>query len=172
MLVTLVQVLLLAVVVMALVVTGPAAAAVGSALGIGDTAVLAWDLAKWPILVGLVLVIIGLLYYASPNARLRGFRSVLPGIVLAAAIWLVASAAFAFYLANFSSYNKTYGTLGGVISFLVWLWITNIAILLGAEFNAERERSLEIKEGTPEAERELQVEHRNKPVRKYRSRTG
>ena len=96
-----------------------------------------------------VLLMFALLYYASPNVKLPGFRWVTPGSVLAIVVWLVASAAFAFYVANFGSYNKTYGALGGVIVFLVWLWITNVAILLGAEFNAEHERGRELEAGVP-----------------------
>ena len=171
MVVTLVLILMLVLVLAALVLTGPLADAVGSAVGLGSAAVTAWDIAKWPVLLLVVIAMIALLYYASPNAKLRGFKSILPGAALAVIIWLIASALFAFYVANFGSYNKTYGTLGGVISFLVWLWITNIAILLGAELNAERERSQELKEGKPEAERELQVEERDEPKETKRSRT-
>src|SRR4051794_14999952 len=168
MLVTLVLILLLALVLMAVVLTGPIAAAVGSAVGVGDTAVTIWNLAKWPVLFIVVVFMIALLYYASPNAKLGGFKSIVPGSALAIVIWLLASAGFAFYVANFGSYNKTYGALGGVIVFLVWLWITNVAILLGAELNAERERSRQLKEGTPEAERELQLEERSEPKAKKR----
>lgn len=171
-LVTLVLVLLQALVLIALVVTGPLARKVGSAIGAGDAAVTAWNYAKWPVLLLVVVLIFSVLYYASPNARLRGPKSVLPGAAIALLLWLVASVGFAFYVANFSSYNKTYGTLGGVIVFLVWLWITNLAILLGAEFNAERERSRQLAEGVPGAERELQVDERDKPKREKRSRTA
>ena len=132
MLVTLVLVLLLALVLVALVLTGPLAEAVGSAVGIGSAAVTAWDIAKWPVLLAVVVVMIALLYYASPNAKLRGVKSILPGAAVAVVVWLVASAAFAFYVANFGSYDKTYGALGGVVIFLVWAWLTNVAILLGA----------------------------------------
>jgi membrane protein len=113
MLVTLVLVLLLALVLVALVLTGPLAEAVGSAVGVGSAAVTAWDVAKWPVLLAVVVVMIALLYYASPNAKLRGAKSILPGAALAVVVWLVASAAFAFYVANFGSYDKTYGALGG-----------------------------------------------------------
>jgi membrane protein len=172
MLVTLVLVLLLALVLVALVLTGPVASAVGSAVGLGGTAVTVWDIAKWPVLFVVVVLMITLLYYASPNARLGGVRSIVPGGALAIVVWLLASAGFAFYVANFGSYNKTYGALGGVVVFLVWLWITNVAILLGAELNAERERSRQLEEGTPEAERELQLEERSKPKARKRSRTA
>jgi membrane protein len=172
MLVTLFLVLLTALVLLALVLTGPLADAVGSAVGLGATAVTVWDIAKWPVLLAVVVVMIALLYYASPNAKLRGVKSILPGSVLAVVIWLIASAAFAFYVANFGSYNKTYGALGGVVIFLVWLWITNVAILLGAELNAERERSRQLEEGAPGAERELQLDERSAPKDKKRARTA
>jgi membrane protein len=172
MLVTLVLVILLALVLVALVLTGPIAGAVGSAVGVGGSAVTAWNIAKWPVLFLVVILMIALLYYASPNAKLGGLRSILPGAALAVVVWLLASAAFAFYVANFGSYNKTYGTLGGIICFLVWLWITNVAILLGAELNAERERSRQLEAGTPEAEREIQLQERSVPKAKKRSRTA
>jgi membrane protein len=171
-LVTLVLVLLLALVLVALVLTGPVARQIGSAVGVGGAAVTVWDIAKWPVLLVVVAFMIALLYYASPNAKLRGLKSILPGAALAIVIWLLASAAFAFFVANFGSYNKTYGALGGVIVLLVWLWITNVAILLGAELNAERERSLQLKQGAPEAERELQLEERSQPKATKRSRTA
>jgi membrane protein len=172
MLVTLALIILLALVLVALVLTGPVAKQVGSAIGIGDSAITIWNIAKWPVLAAIVLFMFALLYYASPNVKLPGFRLVTPGALLAIVVWLVASAAFAFYVANFGSYNKTYGALAGVIVFLVWLWITNVAILLGAELNAEAERSRELKEGAPGAEREIQLEPRDEPKRKKRSRTA
>jgi membrane protein len=171
MLVTLVLVVLLALVLVALVLTGPLASKVGSAIGIGSSAVTVWNIAKWPVLLIVVMFMIALLYYASPNAKLRSLKSIFPGAVLAVVVWLVASAAFAFYVANFGSYNKTYGTLGGIIIFLVWMWITNVAILLGAEINAERERSRQLQDGTPGAEREIQLQERSEPKPKKRART-
>jgi membrane protein len=172
MLVTLLLVLLLALVLVAVVVTGPLADAVGSAVGVGSAAVTAWDIAKWPVLLAVVIVMIALLYYASPNAKLGGVKSILPGAALAVVVWLIASAGFAFYVANFGSYDKTYGTLGGVVIFLVWVWLTNVAILLGAELNAERERSRQLAAGTPGAERELQLDERSEPSAKQRTRTA
>ena len=109
------------------------------------------------------ILMVDVLYYASPNAKLRGFRWVTPGALVAIAAWAVASAAFAFYVANFGSYDKTYGTLGGLIALLVWFWISNLAILFGHQLNAERERSAEIEEGEPRAEREIQLEPRSEP---------
>jgi membrane protein len=172
MLVTLVMVLLIALAAIAVIVSGPLASAVGSAVGLSDAAVTVWNIAKWPVLVVLVAGMIAILYYASPNAKLGGIKAVLPGALFAVVVWVIASAAFAFYVANFGSYNKTYGTLGGVIGFLVWLWVTNIAILLGAELNAERERSRQLAAGTPEAEREIQLEERSEPKEKKKSKTA
>lgn len=134
------------------VFTGGLARQAGKALGLGDTATTVWSIAKWPVLVVLVVLMIALLYRASPNARLAGLRWVTPGSFLALVIWLVASGLFAFYVANFGSYNKTYGTLAGVIIFLVWLWLTNLAILLGLEFDAELARQRAIAGGHPEQE--------------------
>jgi membrane protein len=172
MLVTLVLVVLLALVLVALVVTGPIASRVGSAIGASGAAVTAWDIAKWPVLLVVVTFMIAVLYYASPNARLRSLKSIVPGSLLAVGVWLLASAAFAYYVANFGSYNKVYGALGAVVAFLVWLWITNLAILLGAEINAERERSRQLRAGTPGAERELQLRERSVPKPRKRSRTA
>jgi membrane protein len=172
MLVTLALVVLLALVLVSVVLTGPIASAVGSAVGLGGTAVTVWNIAKWPVLFAVVVFMITLLYYASPNAKLGGLKSIVPGSALAIVIWLVASAAFAFYVANFGSYNKTYGALGGIIIFLVWLWITNVAILLGAELNAERERTRQLKDDVPGAEREIQLEERSEPKAKKRARTA
>jgi membrane protein len=169
--VTLVMVLLVAVTVLALVVTGPLASGVGDAVGVGSTAVTIWDIAKWPVLIVVVLGMFGFLYHVSPNVRLPKFKWVTPGSVLALVTWGVASAVFAFYVANFGSYNKTYGTLAGAVVFLVWLWITNIAILLGAELNAELERSREIEAGVPGAEREIQLEPRSAPKEDAHDRT-
>ncbi|KIH97667.1 ribonuclease [Streptomonospora alba] len=159
--VTLLMVVLLAVAAVAVVVTGGLAEQAGQLLGLGPTAVMVWRIAKWPVLLFVVAFMISLLYWASPNAK-RGFRWVTPGSVLAIVIWLLASGAFAVYLANFASYNQTYGSMAGVIIFLVWLWITNIAILLGEEFNAELERGRALAEGHPETE-EPYVELRDIP---------
>jgi membrane protein len=172
MFVTLIMLLLIAIAAIAVIVTGPVASAVGSAVGLGSTAVTIWNIAKWPVLVVLVALMIAVLYYASPNAKLGGFKRVLPGALFAVVVWVIASMLFAFYVANFGSYNKTYGTLGGVIGFLVWLWITNVAILLGAELNAERERSRQLEAGVPEAERELQLRERDEPKARKRSKTA
>jgi membrane protein len=162
-LLTLVLVLLAALVVLALIVSGPVAEAIGSAVGLGDTAVTAWQFAKWPVLLVVVMFMLAVLYWSSPNAKPAGFRWISPGSVLAVVVWIVASAGFAFYVANFGSYDKTYGTLGGVIVFLVWMWVTNVAVLVGAEVNAETERAREIEAGVPGAEEEIQAPYREVP---------
>ncbi len=146
---TLVLLVLLSVSAIAVVATGGIAEQAGRLLGVGDTAVSVWDIAKWPFLLVIVSVMLALLYWAAPNAQQPGIRWVSPGGVFAVAIWLVASALFALYVAYVASYNKTYGSLGGVIAFLVWLWITNIAVLLGAELNAELTRARRIEQGQP-----------------------
>ncbi|BAC68702.1 putative membrane protein, ribonuclease BN-like family [Streptomyces avermitilis MA-4680 = NBRC 14893] len=144
-------VLMVLAVISALIVvfTGGLARQAGDALGIGDTALTVWSIAKWPVLVILVTLMIAILYWASPNAKVKGWRWITPGSFLALVIWMIASAGFAFYVANFASYNKTYGTMAGVIVFLVWLWITNLAILLGLEFDAETARQRAIIGGHP-----------------------
>jgi membrane protein len=129
------------------VFTGDVARVVGEKIGLGGVAVTVWSIAKWPVLVVLVSLMFAILYWASPNAKTGGFRWVSPGGIFAVILWLAASGAFAIYLANFANYSKTYGTLGGVIAFLVWLWISNIAILLGAELDAELERGRAIAAG-------------------------
>lgn len=132
------------------VVSGPVARQVGDLLGAGDTAVLIWNIAKWPVLVVLISLLLAVLFWASPNAKQGGVKWVSPGGLIAVLLWLVASGVFALYVATFSSYNKTYGSLAGVVVFLVWLWISNIAILLGAEINAELDHGKAIEEGLPE----------------------
>lgn len=159
-LVTLVTVLLTAVVALGLVLTGPAAQAVGDAVGLGDTAVLVWNIAKWPVLLAVVVLIVALLYYATPNVKQPRFRWVSVGAVVAIVVWVIASAAFGFYVANFSSYNRTYGSLAGVVVFLLWLWITNLALLFGAELDAELERGRELQAGLP-AEESIQLPPRD-----------
>ena len=146
--ITLVIMVLLVASALIVVVTGGLASRVGHALGIGSAAVTAWDIAKWPVLLIIVSVMFAVLYWASPNAK-RSFRWVTPGGILAVVLWLIASGLFALYVANFGHYNKVYGSLGAVIIFLIWMWISNVAILLGAEFNAELERSRAIAGGHP-----------------------
>ena len=154
--ITLTGVLLLSLVAIGLVVSGPLAEAIGDAIGLGDTAITLWGVAKWPVMLAIVMGMFAALYYIAPNVRQPKMRWVSPGGVVGVLLWIVASLAFGFYVSNFGSYNKTYGTLGGVISFLVWMWISNIAILLGAEFDAELERERELKAGLP-AQEEIQL---------------
>jgi membrane protein len=150
--VTIVLLVLLAVSAVAVVATGGLATQLGKLFGIGGTAVTVWDIAKWPILLLVVSFMFSILYWAAPNVKHPGFRWLSPGGIFAVLVWIIVSAAFAFYVANFSSYNKTYGALAGVVIFLVWLWISNIAVLLGAELNAETERGREIERGHPDPE--------------------
>lgn len=161
--VTLVLIVMMAVLAAGLVMTGPVVSAVASPLGIGDTAVTVWNIAKWPVMALLFMTMVSFLYYASPNVKLRSFKWVTPGGIVAIIAWAIASVGFAFYAANFGSYNETYGTLGGIIVLLVWLWISNVAILFGHELNAEIERSTEIEEGRHGAEERIQLEPRERP---------
>jgi membrane protein len=161
--VTLAMIILLVLLALGLVLTGPLVDAVAGPLGLSGVAVSVWNIAKWPVMILIFVFMVELLYYASPNVKLRGFKWVTPGSLVAIVIWAIASAAFAFYVANFGSYDKTYGTLGGLIALLVWFWISNLAILFGHQLNAERERSAEIEEGRPGAEREIQLEPRGEP---------
>jgi membrane protein len=157
--ITVAMVLLLALVAISIVVTGPLAKAVGDAIGVGDTAVTLWNIVKWPVIVVVVMAMFGVLYYTAPNVRQPRFRLVTPGGVVAVLGWLVVSAGFGLYVANFGSYDKTYGSLGGVIIFLVWLWLSNVAVLFGAEFDAELERARELEAGLP-AEESIQLPER------------
>lgn len=139
--ITAVLLILLAISAVAVVFTGALADRAAQLLGIGETAVLVWDIAKWPVLVLIVAFMLAILYWAAPNVRQPGFRWVTPGSVLAVVLWIIASAAFALYVANFGSYNATYGAMAGLIIFLIWLWISNLAVLLGLEFDAELARA-------------------------------
>lgn len=160
--VTLVTVVLITVSALAVVLTGGLARQVANLIGVGSTAVTIFDIAKWPIMLAIVALILSVLYYMGPNVRQPGFRWVSPGSIVAVVVWLIASAAFAFYVASFSSYNKTYGSLGGIVVFLVWLWITNVVILFGAELNAELERGRLIEAGHP-ADHEPYLPVRDEP---------
>ena len=146
--VTAVTMILLVAAAVIVVVTGGLAQRVGNVFGLGSTAVTIWDIAKWPVLLIIIGLILAILFWASPNAK-HGFQWVSPGGFIAVALWLIASALFALYVANFGHYNKIYGSLGGIIVFLIWMWISNVAILLGAEFNAELERGRAMAAGHP-----------------------
>jgi membrane protein len=162
-LITLIGILFVVLIALSVVATGPLTDAIGNALGLGSTATTVWDIAKWPVMVVIVAIMIAVLYWSTPNVRLRGFRWVSPGAAFALVVWIVASALFAFYVANFGSYNKTYGALAGVVVFLVWLWITNLVLLVGLELDAERERTIELREGVPRADKEIQLDARAEP---------
>jgi membrane protein len=159
-LLTAVLIVLVALALLGLVLTGPVAEEVGDAVGLGSTAVLVFNIAKWPVIALVVVGIVALLYYFTPNVRQPKFRWLSIGAVLAIVTWALASAAFGFYVANFSSYDKTYGALAGVIVFLLWLWITNLALLFGAELDAELERGRELASGIA-AEESIQLPARD-----------
>jgi len=161
--VTLAMIIMMALLAVGLVLTGPVVEAIANPIGLSSTAVDVWNIAKWPVMAAIFIVMVNLLYYSTPNVKLRGFKWVTPGAILSIVVWAIASALFAFYVANFGSYDKTYGTLGGLVVLLLWFWITNLAILFGHQMNAERERSTEIEEGLPRAEKEIQLEPRDEP---------
>jgi membrane protein len=158
--VTVAAVVLVAVVAVILVVSGPITDAIGEALGLGEAVRVVWEIAKWPLLAIIVIVIIALLYHATPNAKQPKFRWVSLGALLAIVVLVIASAGFALYVANFSNYDRTYGSLAGAIVFLLWLWIANNALLFGAEFDAELERGRELQAGI-EAEERIQLPPRD-----------
>lgn len=162
-LVTLVSVIMAALVLVGLVISGPIASSVGDAIGLGGTAVTVWNIAKWPVMLAIVVVLVALLYYATPNVRQPKFRWMSVGAAIAIIVWVVASVAFGFYVSHFGSYNKTYGSLAGVIVFLLWLWLTNLALLFGAEVDAELERARQLEAGV-EAEETLQLPPRDTRV--------
>jgi membrane protein len=147
---TLLLLLLVAISAIAVVISGPLASEVGKVFGIQGTAVTIFNIVKWPVIVVVLMTMLAILYYGAPNVRHPGFRWITPGGILAVLLWMLASVGFAFYVSNFSSYNATYGSLAGVIIFLIWLWISNVAVLLGAEMNAEIERGRELESGVPE----------------------
>jgi membrane protein len=155
-LVTIVTVALCVVGLVILLVSGPVARSVGDKVGIGDTALQVWNIAKWPGLAIVVILVVALLYYVTPNVRQPRFRWISPGAFVAIMVWVAGSVGFAFYVGNFSSYNKTYGSVAGGVVALLWLWLTNLALLFGAELDAELERGRELQAGLP-AERELQL---------------
>nr|WP_090275586.1 YihY/virulence factor BrkB family protein [Mycolicibacterium komanii]CRL68572.1 putative ribonuclease BN [Mycolicibacterium komanii] len=155
-LLTLVGLVMAAAVVFLLAISGPVARAIGDAIGLGDAAVTAWNVLRWPMILLFVVAAVAILYYVTPNVQQPKFRWISGGAALAIVVWILASVVFGLYVANFGSYNKTYGALAGVIVFLLWLWITNLALLFGAEVDAEVERGRQLQAGLP-AEHELQL---------------
>ena len=160
---TLVLLLMIVIIALGVVLTGPIAREVGNIVGLGETAVDVWGLAKWPFLAFAMMLLLATLYWAAPNVRHPGWRWVTPGSVAAVVLWIIASVAFTIYLANFESYNATYGSIGGVLIFLLWLWLTNIAILLGAVLNAEMERTRAIEGGMRPKDKTPFLELRDPP---------
>ena len=162
-LITLIGILFAALILAMLVLSGPVVDAIGQAIGLGSTVLTVWSFVKWPVMLVLLALMIAVLYYSTPNVKLRGFKWVSPGAGVAILVAVVASALFAFYVANFSSYNATYGALAGVVVFLVWFWLINLALLFGIELDAEIERTKELKEGVPRADKEIQLDARATP---------
>jgi membrane protein len=162
-LVTLIGILFAAIIVALLVLSGPVVDAIGRAIGLGDPVLTAWNIAKWPVMIVVLALMIAVLYYSTPNVKLRGFKWVSPGAGVAILVAVVASALFAFYVANFGKYNATYGALAGVVIFLIWFWLINVALLFGIELDAEMERTKELKEGVPDAAKEIQLDARTEP---------
>jgi membrane protein len=162
-LVTLIGILFAALILAMLVLSGPVVDAVAQAIGIGDTGLTVWNVVKWPVMLVILALMIAVLYYSTPNVKLRGFKWVSPGAAVAILVAIVASALFAFYVGNFGSYDKTYGALAGVVIFLIWFWLINLALLFGIELDAEIERTRELKEGVPRAEKEIQLDARDDP---------
>lgn len=160
--VTLIALVLVTSVLLALVLTGPVAAAVGRQLGVGSTGLEIWNIAKWPAIMLLVTLMISGLYYIAPNVRPPSWRWLTPGGVFAVIAWAGTSAAFGLYIANFGSYNKTYGTLGAIVTFLIWVWLTNIAALLGIELDSEIERERQMSIDQPGAADRIQLPLRQK----------
>jgi membrane protein len=158
--VTVIAVVCLALLAIGLVVSGDVAAAIGSALGLGDTVQIVWDIAKWPVMVLVVVFLVAVLYYATPNAKQPRFRWISLGALIAIVVLILATAGFAFYVVNFSNYDRTYGSLAGVIVFLLWLWIANNVLLFGAEFDAELERGRQLQGGIA-AEKDIQLPARD-----------
>jgi membrane protein len=162
-LITLIGILFAALILAMLVLSGPVVDAIGQSIGLGDTVLNIWSWAKWPVILVLLALMIAVLYYSTPNVKLRGFSFISPGAIVAILVAVVASALFAFYVGNFGSYNKTYGALAGVVIFLIWFWLINLALLFGIELNAEIERTKELKQGVPRAEKEIQLDARATP---------
>jgi membrane protein len=162
-LITLIGILFAAIIVAMLVLSGPVVDAIGRALRIGEGALTVWNVVKWPVMVVLLGLMIAVLYYSTPNVKLRGFKWVSPGAGVAILVAVLASALFVFYVSNFGSYNKTYGTLAGVVIFLIWFWLINLSLLFGIELDAEMERTKELKNDVPGAEKEIQLDARDDP---------
>lgn len=159
-LITLVILILIAAMALMLAVSGPVAESIGSVVGVSDSAVFVWNIAKWPVVALVAVLVVALLYYATPNIRQPRFRWLSVGAVVAIVVGVLSSVAFSFYVANFSSYNNTYGSMAGVIVALLFLWLVNLALLFGAELDSELERGRQLQAGIA-AEKELQLPARD-----------
>ncbi|PWR07059.1 ribonuclease [Micromonospora acroterricola] len=147
-----VSMVLLAVVATGLIVSGPVTDAVGDLINAGGLARTVWSVAKWPVLALIMMVLLSLLFWIAPNVRQPRFRWLTPGGAVALVSWVLASFGFGLYVANFGSYDATYGSLGAVIAFLVWLYLSNSALMLGVQINAEVQRGRQLQAGDPDPE--------------------
>jgi membrane protein len=159
-LITLVVVVLAALMLLILILSGPVAEGLGSAIGLGGVALTVWNIAKWPVLAAFAVLVVALLYYATPNVKQPKFRWMSMGALIALLVLAVTTVGFAFYVANFSNYNRTYGAIGGMIVLLLWFWLSNLSLLFGAEFDAETERGRQLQAGI-EAEETIQLPPRD-----------
>jgi membrane protein len=155
-LVTIVAMILVAAAIVLVTVSGSVARALGDALGLGEAVLIAWSILRWPVLVFVVILVVALLYYFAPNVKQPRFRWMSLGAAIALVVLVIASAGFGLYVTRFSDYDRVYGSLAGVIIFLLWVWIANMALLVGAEFDAEVERVRELQAGIP-AEAQVQL---------------
>jgi membrane protein len=152
-LVTILTTMLCAAGLLILVVSGTVSRSLGKRMGVGHQAVQVWDIAKWPVLLVLVIVVVALLYHLTPNIRQGRPRLLSVGAAVAILVWLIASAGLGLYVVNVHSYDRTYGSLAGIILTLVWLWITNVALIFGAELDSELERARQLHRGIAAEER-------------------
>ncbi len=154
--VTIIGIVLIALVLLMLVISGPVTEAIGNLIGLGPVVQTVWDIAKWPVIAFVLVLMVAILYYATPNVKQPKFRWMSMGALIALVVLVIASVLFGLYVTNFSNYAKNYGALAGVVIFLLWLWIANLALLFGAEFDAEVERSRQLEAGI-EADDDIQL---------------
>ncbi|MBE0009195.1 MULTISPECIES: YihY/virulence factor BrkB family protein [unclassified Arthrobacter] len=159
-LITAVVLLLVVLMALLLILSGPVAESVGNVIGLGDTALLVWNIAKWPVMVLFAVLMIAVLYYGAPNVKQPKFKWMSMGSFVALLVLGLTTAGFSIYVSRFGSYDQTYGAIAGVIVLLLWLWLANLSLLFGAEFDAELERGRQLQAGI-EAEETLQLPPRD-----------
>lgn len=161
--ITVIGIALIVVAAVILIISGPVTEAVGDALGLGPVVQTIWSILKWPVLLFVIVLMVAILYYATPNVKQPKFRWTSMGAIVAIVVLAIATTLLGLYVANFGNYGRTYGSLAGVIIFLLWIWIANLALLLGAEFDAELERGRQLQAGIA-AEQDLQLPPRDTKV--------